>query len=107
MAPERTEPSEFDRLLGQLGLPPAVARRAADRLNARLAAEFDVVVCATAFAQAEFDRIGAPTHRVPFGVDLDTFRPSRRDPRLRDELAAGAEVDAAEVEGPAAWLFGL
>jgi alpha-1,6-mannosyltransferase len=37
-----------DRLLEQLRLPPALARRAADRLNARLAAEFDVVVCSTA-----------------------------------------------------------
>ena len=36
-----------DRLLGQLGLPPALARLAADRINARLVAEFDVVVCAT------------------------------------------------------------
>lgn len=81
-----------DRLLTQLGLPPAAARRAADRLNARLAAEFDVVVCATAFAQEEFDRIGAATVRVPLGVDLDTFAPARRDPRLHRELAAGADV---------------
>ena len=81
-----------DRLLEQLGFPPALARRAADRLNARLVAEFDVVVCATAFAQAEFDRIGAAVRRVPFGVDLDTFTPARRDPRLRRALAAGAGV---------------
>jgi len=81
-----------DRLLGQFGLPPALARRAADRLNARIAAEFAVVVCATAFAQAEFDRIGAPVQHVPLGVDLDTFTPTRRDPRLRRELAAGADV---------------
>jgi alpha-1,6-mannosyltransferase len=80
------------RLLGQLGFPRAVARRAADRLNARLVAEFDVVVCATAFAQAEFDRIGAAVLRVPFGVDLDTFTPSCRNPRLRRGLAAGAGV---------------
>jgi len=51
-----------------------------------------VVVCATAFAQAEFDRIGAPVQRVPFGVDLDTFTPAHRDPRLHRELAAGADV---------------
>jgi len=48
------------------------------------------VVCSTAFAQAEFDRIGAPVTRVPFGVDLDTFNPRRRDPRLRRELAPDA-----------------
>jgi alpha-1,6-mannosyltransferase len=81
-----------DRLLGQLGLPPAAARRAADRLNARLAAEFDVVVCSTAFAQAEFDRIGAPVQRVPLGVDLDAFGPARGDPGLRRRLASGARM---------------
>jgi alpha-1,6-mannosyltransferase len=69
-----------DRLLGQFGLPPALARQAADRRNARLVAEFDVVVCATAFTQAEFDRIGAPVQRVLFGVDLDTFSPAHRSP---------------------------
>lgn len=81
-----------DRLLGQLGLPPRPARWAADRLNARLVREFDVVVCATAFAQAEFGRIGAPAHRVPFGVDLATFHPARLDPALRQELAPGADL---------------
>ena len=81
-----------DRLLGQFGLPPAAARRVADRLNARLAAEFDAVVCATAFAQDEFDRIGAPVHRVPFGVDLDTFAPARRDPGLRRTLGEGVDL---------------
>jgi hypothetical protein len=35
--------------------------------------EVDTVVCATEFAQAEFDRIGAAVQRVPFGVDLATF----------------------------------
>lgn len=81
-----------DRLLDQLKVPPASARRAADRLNARLVREFDVVVCATAFAQAEFDRIGAPVHRVPFGVDLTTFHPTRHDPALRRDLAPAPEL---------------
>jgi hypothetical protein len=46
-----------------------------------------VVACATAFAQAEFDRIGAPVQHVPFGVDLDKL----------DRAAAAALV----VEQPA------
>jgi hypothetical protein len=74
------------------------------------------VVCATAFAPAEFDRIGTTVQRAPFGVDLDTFTvdldtftPARRDPRLRRELAgrgrggvAGALRAAVAGEAPAA-----
>ena len=81
-----------DRLLKQLGLPTRPARWVADRLNERLAGQFDAVVCATAFAQAEFDRIDTPVYRVPLGVDLDTFTPVRRDPRLRASLAEGAQM---------------
>ncbi|QXJ24211.1 glycosyltransferase [Actinomadura graeca] len=48
----------------------------ADRWNRRLAASFDAIVVTSAFAAAEFARIGAPSlHRVPLGVDLATFRP--------------------------------
>jgi alpha-1,6-mannosyltransferase len=50
---------------------------AADLVNRRLARLADVVVCASAFAAAEFERAGAPrVHRLPLGVDLDTFRPA-------------------------------
>jgi alpha-1,6-mannosyltransferase len=69
-----------------------VARRLADRLNASLARDFDAVVCTTAFAQAEFDRIAVPTRRVPLGVDLDVFTPDRADRRLRRALARDGEV---------------
>ncbi|HSV65342.1 MAG TPA: glycosyltransferase [Mycobacteriales bacterium] len=52
---------------------------AADRVNRRLTRLVDTVVCASAFAAAEFDRIGAPdVRRVPLGVDLDVFRPAAR-----------------------------
>jgi alpha-1,6-mannosyltransferase len=81
-----------DRLLAQFGCSPEQALRLADRLNARTAAEFDLVVCTTRFAQAEFDRIGAPVRRVPLGVDLEDFHPDRRDPDLRRELAQGADL---------------
>ncbi len=48
----------------------------ADRRNAALVARFDQVVCTSAFARAEYDRIGATNVRtVPLGVDLGVFRP--------------------------------
>ncbi|WUI02561.1 glycosyltransferase [Spirillospora sp. NBC_00431] len=51
--------------------------RVTDRWNRRLAAMFDEVVTTSAFAAAEFARVGTPRlHRVPLGVDLATFRPA-------------------------------
>ena len=81
----------LDRLLGQFLLPQRAAVAVADVANARMAAAYDTVVCTTGFARAEFDRIGAPNvAQVPLGVDLATFTPRRRDPRLRADLARGA-----------------
>ncbi|WP_141808791.1 glycosyltransferase [Nocardia bhagyanarayanae] len=78
----------LDRLLGQI-LPGSLARRCADIANRHTAAEYDIVVCTTEFARAEFLRIGAPNvELVPLGVDLDLFSPRRRDRRLRADLAA-------------------
>ncbi|MCU0272576.1 MAG: glycosyltransferase [Acidimicrobiales bacterium] len=58
-------------------VPAGVPLRSfADRRNAALAHRFDRVVCTSAFAQAEFDRIGATTVKIPLGVDLGVFRPS-------------------------------
>ncbi|WP_141576833.1 glycosyltransferase [Actinomadura sp. WMMA1423] len=58
-----------------------------DRWNRRLASGFDAIVTTSAFAAAEFARVGAPhLHRVPLGVDLATFRPAAvpgGDDRLR------------------------
>ena len=65
----------------------------ADRLNARTAAFHDRIVCTTSWAAAEFHRIGAPNVvRVPLGVDLDRFHPSRYDPQLRAAYAAPDQV---------------
>ncbi|HEX8934026.1 MAG TPA: glycosyltransferase, partial [Pseudonocardiaceae bacterium] len=73
--------------------PGPVARRVADWANARMAASYDTVVCTTAFAREEFDRIGSPNVvQVPLGVDLTTFAPSHRDTALRAELSQGAEA---------------
>jgi alpha-1,6-mannosyltransferase len=82
----------LDRLLEQFLLPSGLARRLADAANTRMAASYDTVVCTTAFAREEFDRIGVTNiSRVPLGVDLATFSPSRRDDALRDHLARGAD----------------
>jgi alpha-1,6-mannosyltransferase len=54
---------------------------AADWWNRRLVARFDRVVCTSAFAAEEFERIGTlDLARVPLGVDLDLFRPRPRQP---------------------------
>lgn len=83
----------LDRLLHQFLMPDPAARRLADWANARMAASYDTVVCTTAFAREEFDRIGSPNVlQVPLGVDLTTFAPAHRDSALRAELARGAET---------------
>ncbi|MFD7654187.1 glycosyltransferase [Actinosynnema sp. NPDC059797] len=83
----------LDRLLEQFLLPGPLARRVADRANARMAASYDAVVCTTGFAREEFDRIGARNVvRVPLGVDLGTFTPTRRDRSVRADLARGADA---------------
>ncbi|MEU8896352.1 glycosyltransferase [Nocardia sp. NPDC048505] len=76
----------LDRLLGQV-LPRAAARRLADVANRRTADDYEIVVCTTDFARAEFERIGAPNvELVPLGVDLELFSPHRRDRALRADL---------------------
>ncbi|HEV8562363.1 MAG TPA: glycosyltransferase [Actinophytocola sp.] len=83
----------LDRLLEQFLLPAPLARRVADLANARMAASYDTVVCTTAFAREEFDRIGAPNVRqVPLGVDLLVFDPSKQDGALRQTLSCGADA---------------
>jgi alpha-1,6-mannosyltransferase len=50
--------------------------RSADAWNAKLARNFDAVICPSRFASDEFKRIGAANATVvPWGVDLDTFSP--------------------------------
>lgn len=82
----------LDRWLGQW-LPAALPlERLADRSNTALAEAFDTVVTTTAWAAAEFERIGADRlARVPLGVDLDIFHPDRADDRVRAGHLSGAE----------------
>ena len=85
-----------DSLAGLMALfsPPGVpAARLADHFNRRTAASYDVVVCTTAWAAAEFRRLGAPNLlQVPLGVDLSCFCPERRDEGLRARLAPGGQA---------------
>jgi alpha-1,6-mannosyltransferase len=75
-------------LLGLVGLPDQWCRRAADRLNALTAASFDLVVCTTGWAGAEFRRLGVDNlAQIPLGVDLDAFHPTRFDAGLRGRYA--------------------
>jgi alpha-1,6-mannosyltransferase len=77
----------LDRLAGQV-LPKPVARIVADAANRRTATDYDAIVCTTAFAREEFDRIGADNVvTVPLGVDLDLFHPRRRSGAVRGRWA--------------------
>jgi alpha-1,6-mannosyltransferase len=81
----------LDGLLRLFG--PSSGRWVADRLNARTAAAHDRIVCTTSWAAAEFERIGARNvTRVPLGVDLDGFAPTRYDASLRARWAAPGDV---------------
>lgn len=65
----------------------------ADWLNRRTSARYDRVVCTTAWAAAEFARIGAPNVvQVPLGVNLSAFAPHPLGPPASSARpAAGAE----------------
>jgi len=55
----------------------APVRRCADAVNRALRRRVDRVVCASAYAAAEFERAGIDgVGRVPLGVDLETFAPA-------------------------------
>ena len=78
----------LDRLAGQV-LPRPLATAVADAANRRTAANYDAVVCTTAFARQEFDRIRAHNVlTVPLGVDLEQFHPRRRSASERGRWAA-------------------
>src|SRR3954452_20045182 len=78
-------------LLGVWGMPKRDAL--ADRLNRRTAETFDTIVCTTAFAAAEFRRLGVPNLiEVPLGVDLDEFHPRQADPAVRARYARPGEL---------------
>src|SRR5579863_4392297 len=62
-----------------------------DSVNRRTARAYQKVICTTAWAAAEFQRIGAANLvRAPLGVDLATF--AAPDKRVRDIYAAPEET---------------
>jgi alpha-1,6-mannosyltransferase len=62
-----------------------------DAVNRRTVRAYQRVICTTAWAAAEFERIGAATLvRAPLGVDLATF--TAPDKRVRDAYAAPGET---------------
>ncbi|MGF1427640.1 glycosyltransferase [Kitasatospora sp. LaBMicrA B282] len=80
-------------LLRTRGLPDPAARALADRLNSRTAHSYRTVICTTAWAAAEFARIGVPNLvRAPLGVDLAGLHPSRYDAALRARYAGPDRV---------------
>jgi alpha-1,6-mannosyltransferase len=82
-----------DGVLGAWGLPAGASRRAADTLNRRTAYAYTKVVCTTAWAAAEFERIGARNLvHAPLGVDLAGWHPRHRDAAVRRGHAGGAAV---------------
>lgn len=87
----------LDRWLRQWLSPRLPLDSIADRWNAGLADGFDAVLCTTAWAAAEFTRLGTAVRQVPLGVDLDRFRPDRSG---RPELAGHSELMLAL----ASWL---
>ncbi len=76
--------------LASMFAPPGLSGQwLSDQLNASTAASYDVVVCTTGWAAAEFRRLHVRNLRqVPLGVDLDCFQPANRDAGLRAQLAA-------------------
>jgi len=66
-------------------------RKLADAHNRGTARRFARVVCTTAFAAEEFDRIGRTSERIPLGVDLEWFRPGRASRAVRAICAAPGE----------------
>ncbi|WP_433375398.1 glycosyltransferase [Actinoplanes sp. CA-142083] len=78
-------------LLGVWGMPKRDSL--ADRLNLKTAQNFDTIVCTTAFAAAEFRRLGVPNLvEVPLGVDLEEFHPRRADAAVRARYARPDEM---------------
>ncbi len=85
-----------DSLAGLMTMfsPPGVpAAWLADQFNRSTARSYDVVLCTTAWAAAEFRRLGVPNLlQVPLGVDLACFHPGRRDESLRSRLAPDGQA---------------
>jgi alpha-1,6-mannosyltransferase len=75
-----------------LPLPGFIRNKLVNWHNKRLTSTFDQVITTTAFAAREFIEIKTPNLvRVPLGVDLVNFNPSKRSETLRNELLKGSK----------------
>lgn len=83
----------LDAILRVWGLRGRRSVWIADWLNHRMVRAYDTVVVTTGWAGAEFARLGITNvRRVPLGVDLALFHPSRHDAALRGRLANPGEL---------------
>ena len=84
----------FDLVVSELArLRPQSLDRVGSWWSSRLAASFDVVVCASDFAAAPFTAEGAANvRRIPFGVDLEQFVPAA--------TSGGADEGAGGLASP-------
>ena len=73
-------------------VPRKFARFLADAHNRGTSRRFTTIVCTTAYAAEEFERVGIPTATISLGVDLDLFRPSNYSQELRDSFARPEET---------------
>ena len=83
----------LDGLLRTWGLTESLARRTADRLNSATARDHQAVICTTAWAAAEFHRVGARNVvRAPLGVDLEQHHPRHHNAAARAHYARPGEL---------------
>jgi alpha-1,6-mannosyltransferase len=87
------------QMAGPLGSPSSSSRAPlADRLNSASLRNYDRIVCTTAYAAEEFERLlpGRVT-RVPLGVDLELFSPHRYSQAVRRQYLGDGDVLLAHV----------
>jgi alpha-1,6-mannosyltransferase len=87
------------QMAGPLATPSTTTRAPlADRLNNASLRNYDRIVCTTAYAAEEFERLlpGRVT-RVPLGVDLQQFSPHRYSEEVRRRYLGDGDVLLAHV----------
>lgn len=76
-----------DGVVGEVMPLARTVRRGIGLFNHQLSRRVDAIACASDYATGEFSWFTTPIHRVPLGVDLDTFRPP--DDRSLCDRSAG------------------
>ena len=65
-----------DGVVGEVLPLRRTVRRGIGLFNHHLSRRVDAIACASDYATGEFSWFKTPIHRVPLGVDLETFRPT-------------------------------